>query len=238
VTVVKALDAEGELPPADLALEASAPRFRESVVALSAAAGDQDAEMWMRAGTSPREAVLVLDVPADGLYAMSVFALEGEGQRWLVDSCHKTVLCPPPVPIAPGWRHLMAARLAAGQHTFAVQLAPGAAFRALRLERKKETAEDYVDTLRRLGFDVGPAGPIPRGRAEEAAEFIRKRRVGRTAACGDLVPFDHSGLVTVAGLPQVGFVRGPGVPPLPSGPAPVALPPPPEDQLPASTVVP
>jgi hypothetical protein len=238
VTVVKALDAEGELPPADLAIEAGAPRFRESVVTVAAAAGGQDAEMWMRAGTSPREAVLVLDVPTDGLYAISAFAIEGEGQRWLVDSCHKAVLCPPPAPVAPGWRYLMAARLAAGQHSFAVQLAPGAAFRSLRLERKKETGEDYVATLRRLGFDVGPTGPIARGRAEEAAELIRKRRVGRSAGCGDLVPFDHSGLVTVAGLPQVGFVRGPGVPPLPSGPAPVAVPPPPEDQLPASTVVP
>jgi hypothetical protein len=238
VTVIRAIDAEGELPPADLALEAGAARFRESVVALSAAAGGLDAESWMRAGTSPREAVLVLDVPTDGLYTMSVFALEGEGQRWLVDSCHKAVLCPPPVPAAPGWRYLMAARLAAGQHTFAVRLAPGAAFRGLRLERKKETAADYAATLQRLGFDVGPAGPIPRSRAEEAAEFIRKWRIGRTAACGDLAPFDHSSLVALAGLPQFGGVRGPGVPPLPSGPAPVAAPPPPEDQFPASAVVP
>jgi hypothetical protein len=238
VTVVKALDAEGELPPADVALEAGAPRFQQSGEALSVSAGGLDAEMWMRAGTSSREAVLVLEVPTDGLYAISVFALEGDGQRWLLDSCHKAVLCPPAVPSAPGWRDLMTAGLAAGQHTFAVRLAPGSAFRSLRLERKKETAEDYVETLKRLGFDVGPAGPIVRGRAEEAADFIRKRRIGRSAPCGDLAPFDYSSLVAAAGLTPIGGLRGPGVPPLPSGPVPVGIPAPPEDQFPASIAVP
>jgi aminocarboxymuconate-semialdehyde decarboxylase len=40
--------------------------------------------------------------------------------------------------------------------------------------------------LRRLGFDPGPEGPITREKAEEALDFLKKRRVERpTPDCGD-----------------------------------------------------
>ena len=80
----------------------------------------------------------------------------------------------------------MSQPMSAGRHTIAVVLGDGAIVESVRIERKKDGAPDYVATLRRLGFDPGPDGPVSRAKATEAIDFLRDRNRGRMAAlCGD-----------------------------------------------------
>jgi hypothetical protein len=135
---------------------------------------------------------------------------------------------------------VLTAQFAAGRHAFSVLLAPGAALQRVRAERKKDTPADYVTTLRRLGFDVGPAGPMPRNRAVDAMRFLERKAVAmKTALCGDVVlpatvvPVTRAGLqvAQIPGPAQPPPFAGPGQPPLTSGPfvpaspAPVTSPP-------------
>jgi len=66
-------------------------------------------------------------------------------------------------------------------------MAEGALVERVRFERKKERAADYLATLRRLGFDPGPDGPVTWERAEAATRFMEeRRRAVLTGACGDV----------------------------------------------------
>ena len=130
-------------------------------------------------------------MPEAGLYSMSAFVTPGGGQRFLVDGCRKAVVCPSEG--STGWRPIMSQTLAAGRHTLVLSLADGASFERLRLEKKKSAASDYVATMRRLGFDPGPQGPVARGRALDAMRFVRdQRRTLLSSLCGDRVLIDDS----------------------------------------------
>jgi hypothetical protein len=108
----------------------------------------------------------------------------------------------------------MTAEFTSGRHYFTVNLAAGAVVERLRLERKKDSPADYLATIRRIGFDPGPDGPITRDKAVDAMRFIEGRRKEVLAGpCGD-------------------------VPPLPSGDQPPLAPPVIPPQQPASPVVP
>ena len=87
----------------------------------------------------------------------------------------------------------------------------------MRIERKKSEPSDYVATLKRLGFDPGPDGPVARGRALDAMRFVREQRRGLIASlCGDQVPFEE----TPTALPtQVAGDATPGAPGEPPDPA-------------------
>ena len=86
-------------------------------------------------------------------------------------------------------------------------LPPGAGLGRVRVERKKHAASDYVATLSRVGFDVGPSGPIPRDRAVAAMEVVRSRRARlEDNACGDVPAAD----TVEAGL-EPSPVQGAGV---------------------------
>ena len=154
-----------------------------------------------------------MDIPEPGLYTLSAFGLKGAGQSWTADSCLKAVVCADPdtqVDV-PEWRPVLTAQFAAGRHAFSVLLAPGAVIQRVRVERKKETPADYVATLRRLGFDVGPPGPMPRDRAVDAMRFLEKKAAPmKEARCGDVVlPMEVAG--TRAGL-EVAQIDGPAQP--------------------------
>jgi hypothetical protein len=101
----------------------------------------------------------------------------------------------------------------------------------LRIERKKSEPADYVATLRRLGFDPGPDGPVARARALEAMRFVREQRRAVVAElCGDRVPFQDTptALPTqVAGPTGAVTTQPPGQPPAPVEPpiGPPILPP-------------
>jgi hypothetical protein len=192
VTAIKALDLESELPPADRPIEVTA-------------------------GTT-----VFLELPAAGLYTVSVLGAAGGGQSWKADACRKAVWCPDAAvagspAAAPSWHVLMTAAFGSGRHFFSATLAPGASVERLRAERKKDSPADYVATLRRLGFDVGPAGPITRPRAVEAMHFIERRRSEMTGACGDILapPVERA-------LAEAAPIAGPGVGPGFSGNAPGA----------------
>jgi hypothetical protein len=145
----------------------------------------------------------------------------------------------------PQWRPVLTADFAPGRHAFSVLLAPGALIQRVRAERKKDSPEDYVATLRRLGFDVGPAGPMPRNRAVDAMRFLEKKAAPmKEALCGGvilptIVPVTRAGL-EVAQIPGPGQpppFAGPGQPPFGSGPlAPVPTPGPPVVQVSPSPV--
>ncbi|PYQ02106.1 MAG: hypothetical protein DMF82_17085 [Acidobacteria bacterium] len=176
VTVVKAIDQESELPPAASPIEVSASSLKTtggaaaSLALLGASGGDG---LWLRAGPRGLQATVFLELSEAGLYSVSVLGEAGGGQSWKADACRKAVWCgstavPPAPATAAAWHPLMTAAFGAGRHFFSVTLSPGASVQRLRAERKKDGAADYVATLRRLGFDVGPAGPVSRARAADA----------------------------------------------------------------------
>jgi len=236
VTVLQALDLESELPPAASPLEWRGSHMlveQASPVRTGAAAGLEAGTLV--AGAGGAKAVLVADMPEAGFYTLSVFGSTGGGQSWLGDGCRKSVLCPVQDEV-PRWRVILSGEFSAGPHSFAVTLGPGSTVGRLRLERKKEGLEDYVATVRRLGLDLGPEGPIARDRAVEARRFIEQRR-GRAAfeSCGDVVL--PGTLVASAGQAEPAATGGSGPPPVPPPPNPVAPPLIPPQEI-ASPVIP
>jgi len=230
ITALKAIDVEYELPPSATPIELTGDAFQVeapmTAVEARAKAVGLDA-MALRADRSGLRAVVSFEVPEAGLYSMSAFLAPGGGQRFLVDGCRKAVVCPSDS--TSGWRPIMSQTLAAGRHTLVLTLADGASFERLRLEKKKSDAADYVATMRRLGFDPGPQGPVARGRALDAMRFVRdQRRTLLSSLCGDRVFIDDSlkGLTTqVAG--GAGAAVVPGQPPgEPTGPGEAPVPPP------------
>lgn len=235
VTVLKALDLENELPPADSPLERTGGDFQvEASAALAAGAGQGFETLTLRADREGIRAVLSVDLPEAGLYTLSAFGVTGAGQRWLADGCRKAVLCPSE---GAGWRVVMSQSFAAGRHTFTVALADGAVVERVRLERKKERVTDYLATLRRLGFDPGPEGPVTRDKAVAAMRFTQdQRRTLVVRLCGDVVlPEPDAPMLQVAqaGAPAPATAAAAANPPPP--PIDSALLPP---QLTASPVMP
>jgi hypothetical protein len=212
VTMVQALDQLAELPPANVPIELDAAQFQTEAGAVPVAAG-AGLDTSVRGGTGGLRAVVVVDFPEAGLYTLSAFGLKGAGQSWTADSCLKAVVCADQEVQADvaQWRPVLTAQFAAGRHAFSVLLAPGAVIQRVRVEMKKETPADYVATLRRIGFDVGPAGPMPRDRAVDAMRFLEKRAAPmKEARCGDVVlPSEIQ--TQRAGL-QVAQIPGPAQP--------------------------
>jgi hypothetical protein len=104
----------------------------------------------------------------------------------------------------------MSQMFAAGRHTLILTLGDGATVERVRIEKRKGEPSDYVATLKRLGFDPGPDGPVTRGRALDAMRFVREQRRDLLASrCGDQVPFEE----TPTALPtQVAGNATPGAP--------------------------
>lgn len=230
VTALKALDLESELPPASAPLEFGGSAFQAqggagviSTSARTSAAGLEG--MWLRAGPQGLQAVVFVDLPEAGLYSLYVFG-NATGQSWLADSCRKAVLCSNErlVPDkAAEWRHVLTNPFTAGRHFFTVSLTAGAVIERLRIERKKDSAADYVATLKRLGFDAGPGGPVARAKAVDAMEWLQHQRTtSLSGACGDIeLPTN----TLVADGPTAGPPPGGITPPTtPGNPGPVSPP--------------
>lgn len=241
VTALQAVDLESELPPAETPVEVVGADFRVTggsgtPTPVSAEASLES--MWLRAGPGGLQAVAFVDVPQAGLYTVSVLGIEGGGQSWLADSCRKSVLCPRgearPVP---EWRVVLSGAFTPGRHFFAVTLGPGAVVARLRVERKKESAADYLGTIRRLGFDPGPDGqPVTRARAVDAMNWIReRRRMLPVETCAEVERPTDTTLRAALPPPPPG---PPGVPEFPGVPVPPIGPPVIPPQEPASPVVP
>jgi hypothetical protein len=193
VTAIKAIDVEHELPPAATPIEITGEQFQveapPQAVEDRAKATGLDA-MALRAGRSGLRAIVAFELPDAGLYSISGFVSAGAGQRWLADGCRKAIVCPGQTS---GWRPILSQVFAAGRHTLVLTLGDGAVFERMRIEKKKSEPADYVATLRRLGFDPGPEGPVTRARALDAAAFIRNQHRNLIASlCGDAVPFEET----------------------------------------------
>ena len=229
VTALKAMDVEHELPPLASPIEITGDQFQVEAPATAvgerAGAAGLDA-MTLRAGRGGLRAIVSVDLPEAGLYSVSAFLVPGAGQRWLMDGCRKAVVCPGE---GAGWRPVMSQAFAAGRHTLILTLGDGAEVARVRFEPKKGAPADYLATLRRLGFDPGPDGPVSRGRALDASRFVSDQRRSLVAAlCGDQVPFDETPTAPPA---QVAETTPPGEaqepPTVPPGPVEPPIGPPP-----------
>lgn len=233
VTVLKAMDLESDLPPADVPLERTGGDFQNDAPGPAPAPGRGFEKLTLKADRSGLRAVLIVDLSQAGLYTLSVYGASGTGQRWLADACRKAVLCPFG---GVGWHVVMSQAFGAGRHTFTVALADGAVVERVRLERKKDGAADYLATLRRLGFDPGSEGLVSWENAEAAMRFVRDQGHGRlTRACGDVVlPEPGARLLAEAAPPVATPAAAGGAAPPPPSIGSVLLPP----QPPASPVQP
>jgi hypothetical protein len=237
ITGLKTMDMEHELPPADTPIEVAAGDFQvespPEEVPTGAAAEDALRPRALRAGAKGLRAIASIEIPSPGVYSISGFLAPGSGQRWLVDGCRKAVVCPGG---SAGWRPILTQSFSAGRHTLLVSLGDSATLDRVRVEKKKSAPEDYVATMRRLGFDPGPDGPVSRDTAISAMSFIGDKRQDQlTAMCGDNVVVDSTPLPPplLADLPDPSAP----VPPVVIEPGPIGTPilPP---QEPASPITP
>lgn len=196
ITALKALDMEDELPPAaspidlsaaDLQVEAPPEAVEEQLKAEGFAA------QALRAGHKGLRAIVSVDIPQSGLYTVSGFVTPGSGQRWLADGCRKAMVCSGD---KTGWRHILSQSFGAGRHTLLVSLGPGSELSQVRIEKRKDSAEDYIGALRRLGLEPGPAeAAVSREIAIAAMRFVREqRREAMALLCGDRVVVDDTPL--------------------------------------------
>jgi hypothetical protein len=210
VTALKAIDVEQELPPAATPVEISGADFQIEAPAEAAEARAKASNLdalTLRAGRKGLRAIVSVDLPEAGLYSVSAFVSPGAGQRWLADGCRKAIVCPGE---GARWRTVMNQSFSAGRHTLLLTLGDGATVERVRLERKKDAPADYVATIKRLGLDPGPEGPVSRDKALDAMRFVQEQRRAILAGlCGDYVPFDET----------------PGLPPQITAQAPVVAPP-------------
>ena len=232
VTALKAIDLESELPPAASPIELAGDSFQveaPQAAALARAASVGLETLTLRAGAGGLLAMVSVEVPEGGLYHLSAFITPGSGQRFLVDGCRKAVVCPGG---ASGWRPILSQSFSAGRHTLQLTLGEGASLERVRFERKKAAPADYVATLRRLGFDPGPQGPVARGKAFDAMRFVREQRRSQLSAlCGDTLRIEElSGLPAQVAASSPPGRPGPGgggeVPPVLPQPIPQPIPPP------------
>jgi len=222
VTAVKAIDLESELPPADTAMELTGSEFRVAGGSLLAAGAGGFEGLALRAGPLGIQAVVFVNIPEPGLYTVSSFGVEGGGQSWLVDSCNRAVLCDSTGQAgrqaAAEWRDVLTTSFSAGPHFITVTLGSGASVERVRIQRKKQSAADYVATLTRLGFDPGPEGPVSRSLAVDAMNFIRgRRRASRSAPCEVLIEFNPAQRIASSLAEPVGPIAGPGTAPPTTG---------------------
>jgi hypothetical protein len=234
LTVLRALDQENELPPAAPPIELLGSDFQleaPSYTAIPVGLNDRA----LRAGPRGAKALVMAELPEPGLYTLSFFGTKGGGQSWGADRCRRAVLCPDAESVA-AWHTVLSGEFSSGLHAFSVVLGAGSAVERLKLERKKDSAADYVATLRRMGLELGPDGPVARERADEAWKFVRGRRAsGIEQSCGEVVLKDTTQVASAAPGPALGgVVAPPGIPPANPPIGPPVLPPVP----PASPILP
>src|SRR5215468_389160 len=99
VTLLRAVDRERELPPADAPVEAAGSEFETEGRRTTS---PQTSSARLLGGTAGARATVSLDVPADGLYSLSAFGVRTAGQRWAADDCRTAVTCPLPSRL-PAW---------------------------------------------------------------------------------------------------------------------------------------
>jgi hypothetical protein len=230
VTVVKAVDMESELPPAATAVTANGSDFRvddSQGLPLPVAVGME--EHWLKATRNGTMATLAIVVPDSGLYSISALGRFAGAQKWLLDGCHESVLCPNNNE-GLVWRPIATLNLMAGRHLVTVTLAPGTVVASVKAERKNAAPADYMAALKRLGFDVGPEGPISRARAVDAMNWVRSHvdHLGPNQVCDVEIIRPGGGDRAQAEPVQVASNGNP-VPPAgpPSGEPPIPVAPPP-----------
>ncbi len=215
VTALKVLDMEYELPPDAAPIEIRAGDFQvedpPEAVEVRASAETLEARA-LHAGARGLRAIVAVDIPEPGVYSVFGFVTPGSGQRWLVDSCRKAIVCPGE---GVGWRPILTQPLSAGRHSLLVSLGASATLELVRIERKKASPPDYVATLRRLGFDPGPTGAISPDTAIAAMRFINDRgQEMRDRLCGDVVVVEETPLLPPPPTGDVAELLPPGPPPV------------------------
>ena len=255
VTTLQALDMEYELAPADEPLEIGAERFAVVAgveIALAGMLQETIEGRFLRASQGGMEAIVAFEIPRAGLYSVFAYGDAAGGQSWIADGCQKATVCPSEG--SARWWPVLSNRFEPGRHSLAVRMHAGSVVQRVRVVRKKDSPEDYLGALRRLGLDLDQEpGPISRARAADAMDFIEaKRREALGELCGEVGPVEAVSSGLLAGAPGGSF-QGPGLPPPFSGTPPIpggnpATPPtggdgfppggPPGTQPPASPTIP
>jgi hypothetical protein len=237
VTVLQAIDREHELAVAAAGSEISGSDFQvdesRGPAVFQAALGPESE--WLKAGVKGTFATAMLVAPENGLYSVFVLGRFPGAQKWAVDACREAILCP----LTTGgdglqWRPVATLPLVAGRHFISVAMMPGTMIARVKMERKKEGPPDYIGALKRVGFDVGPEGPITRKKALEAMDFVRTHLAADPATAGCETELEQGLTEPVAAVPPQAPASGLGVqaPPPgqglePTGPSLVPVDPPP-----------
>jgi hypothetical protein len=215
VTTLQAVDMEHELAPADEPDEFGADRFALVAGTESMFAGMQGPDevqgRVLRASQGGMEAIVAFEIPREGLYSVLAYGEATGGQTWTADGCQKATLCPSAA--GARWWPVLSNRFEVGRHSLAVRMAAGSALHRVRVVRKKDSPEDYLGALRRLGLDLGDQpGPISRSMAADAMDWIEKqRREAQGEFCAPIAPVEPSAGALLAGAP--GGFQTPGAPP-------------------------
>lgn len=196
ITALRALDMEHELAPAASPIDLGAGDMQVEAPPEAVEAhlnAETLSEQSLRAGHKGLRAVVSVDIPEAGLYSISGFLTPGSGQRWLVDGCRKAVVC---AGEKSGWRPVLSQSFAAGRHTLLVSLGPRASLNQIRIEKRRDSAEDYIAALQRLGLETGPPeAEVAKDTAITAMRFVREqRREAMALLCGDQVFVDDTPL--------------------------------------------
>jgi len=215
VTTLQAVDMEYELAPADEPDEFGADRFalvEGTEATLAATAAPQEVQgRVLRASQGGMEAIVAFEIPREGLYSVLAYGEAAGGQTWTADGCQKATLCPSAG--APRWWPVLSNRFETGRHSLAVRMAAGSALQRVRVVRRKDSPEDYVGALRRLGLDLGDErGPVSRRTAADAMDWIqKKRREAQGELCFPIGPVEPFAGTLIAG--STSGIQTPGVPP-------------------------
>ncbi len=186
VTLIRALGRESDLDPAGAPLEIAGSDIQRYLPALST---PPHGEAGFRGGETGADGLLVFEPPEAGLYTVLAKGPPGGRQRWLVDGCRKSSLCPGATPAVKegGFVPLLTSQFSRGRHTISVRLGAAASLERVRFEPKRNEGAAYLEALRRLGLDLGPEGPAARSKAVEAMDWLRQQRAASTGtSCPDL----------------------------------------------------
>jgi hypothetical protein len=187
VTTLRALDKESELAPAGAPLDLPGSAIARYLPALQQAAATQS----FNSGPQGAEGLLTFQVQEAGLYTVSVKGNLNGGQQWTADGCKKQVVCAASQRRAPAgeWTPVLSSDFTAGPHAVAVRLGPNSTVEAVRVQRKQADSKAYVAALKNLGLELGPDGPVTRGKMVDAADFLRREnRANMGASCTEVAP--------------------------------------------------
>jgi hypothetical protein len=157
-TLVRALGLESYLPAAATVAVLEGERYdaasRWSGRTQEAAGPATSRTEWASAGESPAEFTYRVRLPEPGLVSLEA-RVSGEGaQLWSLDGRMRASIEAPGARRF-GWRHVLTAPLASGEHVVRALIPSGASIDRIRLVAHSAEDPDYVEVMEQMGFPQG-----------------------------------------------------------------------------------